>query len=51
MNTNFTLGVGYFSSSLVSFLHFEDLIIALLLGFFGSAGAYLFKLLVERNKK
>lgn len=51
MNTNETLGIGYFSSSLVSFLHFEDIIVALLLGFFGSAGAYLFKLIVERKDK
>ena len=51
MDTNFTLGIGYFSSSLVSFLHFEDLIVALMLGFFGSAGAYVFKLIVERSKK
>ena len=51
MSTNHTLGIGYFSSSTISFIHLEDLALALILGFAGSAGAYIFKLIVERNKK
>ncbi len=51
MNTNHTLGIGYFSSSTISFIHLEDLALALILGFAGSAGAYIFKLIVERNKR
>jgi hypothetical protein len=51
MDTNFTLGIGFTSSSVVSFLHFEDLILAFVLGFIGSLGAYVFKLIVERKKR
>ena len=51
MNTNHTLGIGYFSSSTISFIHLEDLALALILGFAGSAGAYLFKVIVERKRK
>ncbi len=51
MNTNHTLGIGYFSSSAISFIHLEDIVLALILGFVGSAGAYLFKLIIERSKK
>ena len=51
MDTNFTLGIGFTSSSVVSFLHFEDLIIAFILGFIGSFGAYVFKLIVDRFTK
>jgi len=51
MNTNHTLGIGYFSSSTISFIHLEDLALALVLGFVGSAGAYLFKIIVERKRK
>lgn len=51
MDTNFTLGIGFTSSSVVSFLHFEDLIIAFILGFVGSLGAYVFKCIVDRFTK
>ena len=45
-----TAGIGYVSSATVTFLHFEDIIMALALGFFGAAGAWLFKLIVEKKK-
>jgi hypothetical protein len=51
MDSNFTLGIGFTSSSVVSYLHFEDLILAFILGFIGSAGAYLFKYIVDKIKK
>tara|TARA_A100001201_G_C4087927_1_gene201140 strand:+ start:1663 stop:1818 length:156 start_codon:yes stop_codon:yes gene_type:complete len=51
MDTNFTLGIGFTSSSVVSFLHFEDLVLAFILGFIGSLGAYCFKILVDKFKK
>ena len=51
MNTNFSLGIGFTSSSVVSFLHFEDLVLAFVLGFIGRIGAYAFKCLVDRFKK
>lgn len=42
---------GFFSSSSIGFMHFGDLIMAILLGFFGALGAYLFKLLMDKLKK
>lgn len=51
MDTNFTLGIGFTSSSVVTYMHFEDLVLAFVLGFIGSAGAYLFKYIVDKLKK
>lgn len=34
---------GFFSASTISFLHVQDIIMALVLGFFGGAGGYIFK--------
>ena len=51
MNTNFTLGIGFTSSSVVTYMHLEDLILAFMLGLVGSAGAYVFKSLIEKFKK
>lgn len=42
---------GFFSSGSIGFLHFQDLIMAILLGFFGAFGAYIFQRIVNRNKK
>ena len=42
---------GFFSSSTIGFIHFQDIIMAILLGFFGALGAYLFKLIIERKKR
>lgn len=42
---------GFFSSSTIGFIHFQDIIMAVLLGFFGALGAYLFKKLVDKTKK
>ena len=49
LNTPQTAGIGFFSSSVISFMHFEDIIMALILGFFGAAGAYLFKVLFHKK--
>jgi hypothetical protein len=46
-----TASIGYFSSSVISFLHFEDIILAILLGFFGALGAWLFKYLMNKIDK
>lgn len=51
MNSNFTLGIGFTSSSVVSYMHLEDILLAFILGLVGSAGAYLFKYIVERFRK
>jgi len=42
---------GFFSSSSIGFIHFGDILMAVLLGFFGALGAYLFKLLMDKFKK
>jgi len=42
---------GYVPSSLISFMHLQDVAVAFLLGFIGSMGAFLFKYIVERLKK
>lgn len=44
---------GFFSSGSIGFLHFQDLIMAILLGFFGAMGAYIFQRVVNkvRGKK
>tara|TARA_R110001632_G_scaffold232543_1_gene373578 strand:+ start:616 stop:780 length:165 start_codon:yes stop_codon:yes gene_type:complete len=34
---------GYVPSSVLSFMHFEDIIAAFLIGFVGSAGAFFFR--------
>ena len=49
---NFQTGsIGFMSSSVVSFMHLQDIIVAFLLGFVGAMGAWLFKYLVEKLKK
>lgn len=42
---------GFFSSATISAMHFEDFIIAILLGFFGGLGGYIFKCLKEYIQK
>ena len=50
--TNFQTGsIGFMSSSVVSFMHLQDIAIAFILGFIGAAGAWLFKFLIEYLKK
>ncbi len=50
--SNFQTGsIGFMSSSVVSFMHLQDVFIAFLLGFIGAMGAWLFKFLVEKLKK
>jgi len=46
-----TASIGYFSSSVISFLHFEDIVLAILLGFFGALGAWVFKYLISKINK
>jgi hypothetical protein len=49
---NFQTGsIGFMSSSVVSFMHLQDILVAFLLGFVGAMGAWLFKYLVEKLKK
>ena len=43
--------MGYVTSSLISFMHLEDFVVAFLLGFVGTAGAFTFKTIVEYLKK
>ena len=43
--------MGYVPSSLISFMHLQDIAIAFVLGFVGTAGAFVFKSLVEYFKK
>jgi H+/Cl- antiporter ClcA len=42
---------GFFSSGSIGFLHFQDLIMAILLGFFGALGAWCFQRIVNKIKK
>jgi len=42
---------GFFSSAAISAMHFEDMIIAILLGFFGGLGGYIFKCIKEFIQK
>lgn len=51
METNRTLFAGFLSSSSISFMHLQDVIVAVILGFFGALGAYAFKLIVEKLTK
>lgn len=51
MESKTTLFTGFLSTSTVTFMHLQDLLAAIILGFFGAAGAYLFKFLIERFKK
>tara|TARA_R100000951_G_scaffold107294_1_gene102568 strand:- start:646 stop:810 length:165 start_codon:yes stop_codon:yes gene_type:complete len=42
---------GYIPSSLISFMHFEDIIAAFFIGFVGSAGAFFFRYLQSKIGK
>lgn len=42
---------GFFSSGTIGFIHFQDIAMAIILGFFGAAGAYLFKIIVDKKGK
>lgn len=41
--------IGFFSSGTIGMMHFGDILMALVLGFVGSFGAWLFKKLVNRK--
>lgn len=42
---------GFFATAGVSAMHFQDIVIAITLGFFGGLGGFLFKLLREKLSK
>lgn len=42
---------GFFSSGSIGFIHFQDIFMALVLGFVGALGAYIFKRLVDYIEK
>ena len=43
--------LGYFTSSGVVFITLQDIVMALMLGFFGAMGGYLFKYIVDKIQK
>ena len=47
--TNHYQAIGFFSSSTIGMIHFQDILMALVLGFFGALGAWIFKKLVDRT--
>ena len=51
LNNFQTGGIGFMSSSVVSFMHLQDVLIAFLLGFVGAMSAWLFKFIVEKLTK
>ena len=51
ISTNQYSFAGFFSSSTIGFIHLGDLVMAVLLGFFGAAGAYMFKCLMDYREK
>ena len=42
---------GFFSSSIVTGIHFQDVVMAIALGFFGALGGYLFKIIKDKIEK
>ena len=50
-NNTQTAIMGYVPSSLISFMHLEDIVVAFLLGFVGSAGAFFFRYLQSKIGK
>jgi len=51
LNTTHYQFAGFFSSGAIGFIHFQDIAMAILLGFFGALGAYLFKIIVDKKRK
>tara|TARA_R110000744_G_scaffold321131_2_gene427272 strand:+ start:801 stop:992 length:192 start_codon:yes stop_codon:yes gene_type:complete len=50
--TNFQTGsIGFMSSSVVSFMHLQDIVLAFFLGMIGALGAFVFKKIVKRYEK
>jgi H+/Cl- antiporter ClcA len=39
---------GFFSAATISAMHFQDVVMAIVLGFFGGLGGFLFKMLREK---
>jgi len=49
---NFQTGLsGFLPSSVVSFMHIQDVLIAFLLGMVGAFGAFVFKKIIKRYEK
>ena len=47
--TNFQIGAsGFLPSSVIGFMHLEDIVMAFILGIVGSAGAFVFKWIVNK---
>lgn len=42
---------GFFSSGSIGFIHFQDIFMALVLGFVGALGAWIFKKIVDKLDK
>ena len=42
---------GFFSSGSIGFIHFQDIAMALILGFVGALGAWLFKKIIDFTEK
>lgn len=51
LNTNQYQFAGFFSSGSIGLMHFGDIIMAVILGFFGALGAYMFKLILDKLRK
>lgn len=45
-----TGAIGYFTSFSISAMHFEDIILAFVLGFFGAFGAFIFHRIFDKKK-
>ena len=48
MNTTDYQFAGFFSAATISAMHFQDIIMAIVLGFFGGLGGLLFKMLRDK---
>jgi len=51
LNTTHYQFTGFISSGAIGFIHFQDVAMAVVLGFFGALGAYLFKIIVDKKRK
>ena len=51
LNTNNYSFAGFFSSGSIGFIHFGDIAMAIILGFFGALGAFLFKIAIDWYQK
>ena len=51
MLNNEYMAAGFFTAGAIGAFRFQDVIMALILGFAGAAGGYLFKLIKDKIKK